>query len=115
MNTSKNTHNTLITKGFTPPYSHIDASEGKPHLSLLPSTLLHTAAFRVGRVSLFLLVALMALTFACCTKDEGGNSNTDSSNNASTQYNEDYWDWDKSAPSGFIIDSAWDGDTTINF
>ena len=64
---------------------------------------------------LILPLALLALLFVSCDKTDGQTTDEafdqhptwtdDSSNNF----------WDKQPSSGFTIDAAWDGDTTINF
>lgn len=64
---------------------------------------------------LILPIALLALLFVSCDKTDGQTTDEafdqhptwtdDSSNNF----------WDKQPSSGFTIDTAWDGDTTINF
>lgn len=65
-------------------------------------------------VRLILPLSFFALLFASCDKDNGA-STKDTSGAAS--YNEQDWNWNK-LPGGGItltIDTAWDGDTTINF
>ena len=64
---------------------------------------------------LILPLALLALLFVSCDKTDGQTTDEafdqhptwtdDSSNNF----------WDKQQNGGFQIDTAWDGDTTINF
>lgn len=64
---------------------------------------------------LILPIALLALLFVSCDKTDGQTTDEafdqhptwtdDSSNNF----------WDKQQNGGFQIDTAWDGDTTINF
>ncbi len=64
---------------------------------------------------LILPLALLALFIVSCDKDSDQQTEEkfeqhptwtdDSSNNF----------WDKQPSSGFTIDTAWDGDTTINF
>ena len=65
MNTCKNTHNTLIHRGFTPPHNHASISEGNPLPTASPLALLHTALVRVGRASLFLVLAASFALSAC--------------------------------------------------
>ena len=64
---------------------------------------------------LILPLALLALLFSACDKANNQQANEpydqhptwtdDSTNNF----------WDKQPSNGFTIDTAWDGDTTINF
>lgn len=63
---------------------------------------------------LILPLALLALFFASCDKDNGA-STKDTSGTAS--YNEQDWNWNKQQGGGITltIDTAWAGDTTINF
>lgn len=59
-----------------------------------------------------LTLVILALLCVSCDKDNGA-STKDTSGAAS--YNEQDWNWNKQPSSGFQIDTAWDGDTTIYF
>ena len=77
MNTRKNTHNTLIHRGFAPPpHNHARISEGNPLPTASPLALLHTALVRVGRASLFLVLAA-SFALSACAKESPAASNSE--------------------------------------
>ena len=63
------------------------------------------------------LSAAVLLALSSCHKDEGKPE--DGNGNNAAGYNERDWDWNDSSKTGgqdgFLIDTAWDGDTTIHF
>ena len=64
---------------------------------------------------LILPLALFALLFVTCDKDS--DQQTDEAFDQHPTWTDDSTNnfWDKQLSSGFTIDTAWDGDTTINF
>lgn len=64
------------------------------------------------RKHIILPLALLALLFASCDKDNGA---TPQDTNALPSYEEQDWSWDKQQGGGFQMDTAWNNDTTIKF
>lgn len=64
---------------------------------------------------LILPIALLALLFVSCDKTDG--QTTDEAFDQHPTWTDDSTNnfWDKQQNGGFQIDTAWDGDTTINF
>ena len=64
---------------------------------------------------IILPLALLALLFVSCDKTDG--QTTDEAFEQHPTWTDDSTNnfWDKQQNGGFTIDTAWDGDTTINF
>ena len=63
----------------------------------------------------FILGFVVALLFVSCSKSS--DRQTDEAFDQHPTWTDDSTNnfWDKQPSSGFTIDTAWDGDTTINF
>ena len=105
-------YNALILREKYPPLFRYNRVSYNAH-NCAPIPAVHRQRM-CRRGFLLLLVALMAFSFASCSKYEGDKERDISDHNSASHYNESTWSWDETDPSGLLLDSLWDGDTTIN-